>query len=39
MTILFWSPLSINKGDWPFIYFLKLEKGKIFANTDFGAAF
>ena len=38
-ALLFWRPCSIKRlGEWPFIYFLKLEKDKVIANTDLGAA-
>jgi hypothetical protein len=38
-TLLFWAPWSIKtQGDWPYIYFLKLEEGKVIVNTDLGKA-
>ncbi len=36
-TLLFWRPWYI-KGEWPFIFFLKLEEGKLLPNKDFGAS-
>ena len=36
-TLLFWRPFSINHGEWPYIYFLKLKEGKLTANTDLGS--
>jgi hypothetical protein len=36
-TLLFWRPWDI-KGEWPFIFFLKLEEGKLLPNKDFGAS-
>jgi hypothetical protein len=38
-TLLFWRPWAINeRGEWPFIFFLKLEEGKLLPNKDFGAS-
>jgi hypothetical protein len=36
--MLFWRPFEIYKGEWPFIFFLKLEEGKLLPNKDFGAS-
>jgi hypothetical protein len=36
-TLLFWRPFDIQ-GEWPFIFFLKLEEGKLLPNKDFGAS-
>jgi hypothetical protein len=35
--LLFWRPFVVKK-EFPFIFFLKLEEGKLLPNTDFGAA-
>jgi hypothetical protein len=38
-TLLFWRPWAIKQGgEWPFIFFLKLEEGKLLPNKDFGAS-
>ena len=37
-TLLFWTPWAMKKGEWPFIYFLKLVEGKVIANTDLGSS-
>jgi hypothetical protein len=37
-TLLFWRPWFIYEGEWPFIFFLKLEEGKLLPNKDFGAS-
>jgi hypothetical protein len=36
--MLFWRPFSIHEGEWPFIFFLKLEEEKLLPNTNFGAS-
>jgi hypothetical protein len=36
--MLFWRPFDLHKGEWPFIFFLKLEEGKLLANKDLGAS-
>jgi hypothetical protein len=36
--MLFWRPYDLDKGEWPFIFFLKLEEGKLLPNKDFGAS-
>jgi hypothetical protein len=36
-TLLFWRPCDIE-DEWPFIFFLKLEEGKLLPNKDFGAS-
>jgi hypothetical protein len=36
-TLLFWRPWNIE-DEWPFIFFLKLEEGKLLPNKDFGAS-
>ena len=33
-TLFFWRPFSIHHGEWPYIYFLKLEEGRVIANID-----
>lgn len=34
-TILFWSPRALSEtGEWPYIYFLKLDQGQIYPNKD-----
>ena len=33
-TLIFWRPRTIRNGEWPYIYFLKLEEGRVIANTD-----
>ena len=35
-SLLFWNPDDIE-DEWPYIYFLKLEEGKVTANTDLGS--
>jgi hypothetical protein len=35
-TFLFWRPWNIQSGEWPFIFFLKLDEGKLIANEDLG---
>jgi hypothetical protein len=40
-TLLFWRPWAIfikQGGEWPFIFFFKLEEGKLLPNKDFGAS-
>jgi hypothetical protein len=37
-TLLFWRPGYIKGGEWPFIFFLKLEEGKLLPYKDFGAS-
>jgi hypothetical protein len=37
-NLLFWRPLDIQGGEWPFIFFLTLEDGKLLPNKDFGAS-
>jgi hypothetical protein len=32
--LLFWRPSAIYKGEWPYIYALKLEEGNLIANSD-----
>ena len=34
-TLVFWRPFDI-KQEWLLMYFLKLEEGKVIANTDLG---
>ena len=33
-TLIFWRPRIIRNGEWPYIYFLQLEEGRVIANTD-----
>ena len=33
-TLIFWRPNKIGNGEWPYIYFLKLEEGRVIANID-----
>ncbi len=37
-TMLFWRPCEIYKGEWPFIFFLKLEERKLLPNKDLEAS-
>ena len=37
-TLLFWRPYSIQFGEWPYIFFLKLVEGKLLLNKDLGAS-
>ena len=37
-TLLFWRPWGIkNYGEWPYVFFLKLEEGRVLASSDLGA--
>ena len=36
-TLLFWRPYNIiEEHEWPFIFFLKLEEGKLVLNKNLG---
>ena len=37
-TVIFWRPKSVRKGEWPYIFFLKLMDGKLLPNNDLGAS-
>ena len=37
-TLLFWRPFALNEGEWPYIFFLKLEEGKLLLNKNLGAS-
>ena len=37
-TLLFWRPCEIIEGEWPYIFFLKLEEGKLLLNKNLGAS-
>ena len=37
-TMLFWRPWEIHRGEWSFIFFLKLAEGKLLINKDLEAA-
>ena len=36
--ILFWRPLDIDEGEWPYIFFLNVEEGNLFPNKDLDAS-
>jgi hypothetical protein len=36
-SLLFWRPWGMT-DEWPFIFILKLEKGKLLFNKDLGAS-
>jgi hypothetical protein len=35
-SMLYWRPYAIHYGEWPFIFFLKLDEGKLLPNKDLG---
>ena len=34
--MLLWRPWEIKEREWPYIFFLKLNEGKLTTNSDFG---